>query len=83
MLVWRSLSRIALPNHDRIDTDELIKLGELGIISRKTLGRHLLAAVGLPAEEMDLQNEAAVKTMTRPEHQKPEPAQPAKKPSTR
>lgn len=79
--VYGETADVNFPFLPMIDTDELIKLGELGIISRKTLGRHLLAAVGLPAEEMDLQNEAAVKTMTRPEHQKTEPAQPAKKPS--
>ena len=62
-----------------LHTDDLIRLGELGLVSRQTLAKHFLGAVGLSHDEIALQGEAAVKLMTLPEHQKPEPAAPAKK----
>lgn len=55
--------------------EDLALLGELGLISRATLGSRMLAAMGLPASDLALQtSERAVLQMTRPEHKKPDPA---------
>ena len=57
-----------------IDMEQIILLAEMGVISRETLGRHMLAAAGLPPEEMQLQPDAVRDSMTLPEHVKPKPA---------
>ena len=55
--------------------EDLALLGELGLISRETLGRRMLAAMGLPETDLALQqSDAAVLQMTRPEHKPAVPA---------
>ena len=64
--------RITFPFLPVTQLEDLALLGELGLISRDTLGRRMLAAMGLPESDLALQtSDAAVLKMTRPEHKPP------------
>jgi hypothetical protein len=71
--------RVTFPYLPVVAVEDLVQLGELGLISRETFGRRMLAAVGLPETDMALQGEALVKRMTLPEHQQKETPPPGKK----
>jgi hypothetical protein len=71
--------RVTFPYLPVVAVEDLVQLGELGLISRDTFGRRMLAAVGLPETDLALQGEALVKRMTLPEHQQKETPPPGKK----
>jgi hypothetical protein len=50
--------------------EELETLGTLGLISRESLARRMLNAIGLPVTDMALQNAAQTLKMTKEEHKK-------------
>jgi hypothetical protein len=65
---------ITFPYLPVVEMEALAQLGELGLVSRKTLATRMLASLGLPLSDLALQGEAATKTMTLPEHQQKDPA---------
>lgn len=72
--IYGDKAQFSFPYLPVIDVDQIVVLAEMGVISRQTLGKHLLAAVGIPPEELQLQSQQQRDLMTLPEHARPEPA---------
>jgi hypothetical protein len=76
--IYGDKAHFSFPYLPVVDMEQIVTLGEMGVISREDMGRHLLAASGLPPEELQLQSQGQRDLMTLPEHAKNNNDQPSK-----